>query len=130
MTQVRQWTTIGLPAPSKLSIAQGELWPGLMLSLPNNPLDRTERFERVRRYLRAFGISHYRAIVFGSVARGDFTAESDTDLLVVSDELPPDLRERGLCFWTGTGQTPPSAFSSRSMADWRLFMLVAKDSRM
>ena len=65
-----------------------------MLSLPNNPLDRTERFERVRRYLRALGIIRYQAIVFGSVARGDFTAESDTDLLVVSDELPLDLRER------------------------------------
>ena len=84
----------------------------------------------MRRYLRAFGISQYRAIVFGSVARGDFTAESDTDLLVVSDELPLDLRERALCLWTDTGQTPPSAFSSRSMADWRLSMLVAKDSRM
>jgi predicted nucleotidyltransferase len=65
-----------------------------MLSLPKNPLDRAERFARVRRYLRALGISDYRAIVFGSVARGDFTAESDTDLLVVSDELPRDLRER------------------------------------
>ncbi len=65
-----------------------------MLSLPNNPLDRTERLERVQRYLRALGIRRYRAIVFGSVARGDFTAESDTDLLVVSDELPLDLRER------------------------------------
>ncbi|MEW5864999.1 MAG: nucleotidyltransferase domain-containing protein [Pseudomonadota bacterium] len=32
--------------------------------------------------------------MFGSVERGDFTAESDTDLLVVSDELPADLRAR------------------------------------
>ncbi len=75
-------------------IAQRGFWVGLMLSLPDNPLDRTERFDRVRRYLRALGIIHYQAIVFGSVARGDFTAESDTDLLVVSDELPNDLRER------------------------------------
>lgn len=65
-----------------------------MLSLPNDPLDRAERLERARRYLNALGLRHYWAIVFGSVARGDFTAESDTDLLVVSDERPPGLRER------------------------------------
>jgi predicted nucleotidyltransferase len=65
-----------------------------MLSLPNDPLDRPERLERARQYLAALGLRRYRAIVFGSVARGDFTAESDTDLLVVSDELPVDVMER------------------------------------
>ncbi|MDW8470041.1 MAG: nucleotidyltransferase domain-containing protein [Burkholderiales bacterium] len=49
-----------------------------------------ERLARVRRYLAALGLRRWRAIVFGSVGRGDFTAESDTDLLVVSDELPAD----------------------------------------
>lgn len=58
-----------------------------MIERLRNPLDREERLERVRRYLRTLGLTHYRALVFGSVARGDFTAESDTDLLVVSDEL-------------------------------------------
>jgi len=65
-----------------------------MLSLPADPLDRAERIARARSYLAALGLNRYRAIVFGSVGRGDFTAESDTDLLVVSDELPADLRAR------------------------------------
>ena len=54
-----------------------------MIERLRNPLDRKERLERVRRYLRTLGLMRYRALVFGSVARGDFTAESDTDLLVV-----------------------------------------------
>lgn len=65
-----------------------------MLSLPNNPLDRAERIARVRRYLRALGLKRYRAIVFGSVGRGDFTADSDTDVLVISDDLPEQMRAR------------------------------------
>ncbi len=32
-------------------------------------------------------------MIFGSRARGDFTDESDLDVLVVSDELPKDPRE-------------------------------------
>lgn len=65
-----------------------------MLSLPADPRDRAERIARVRRYLAALGLNRYRAIVFGSVGRGDFIAESDTDLLVVSDDLPADWRAR------------------------------------
>jgi predicted nucleotidyltransferase len=65
-----------------------------MISLPADPRDRAERMARVRRYLAALGLVNYRAIVFGSVGRGDFTAESDTDLLVISDELPAGVRER------------------------------------
>lgn len=65
-----------------------------MISLPADPLDPAERLARVRRYLGALGLRRWRAIVFGSVGRGDFTAESDTDLIVVSDELPADLRAR------------------------------------
>lgn len=65
-----------------------------MPSLSADPRDRTERIARVRSYLAALGLTHYRAIVFGSVGRGDFTAESDTDLSIVSDELPVDLRAR------------------------------------
>ncbi len=32
-------------------------------------------------------------ILFGSRARGDYTNESDTDILVVADDLPKDPRE-------------------------------------
>lgn len=65
-----------------------------MLSLPLDRLDRRERLERAGRYLDALKLGRLKAIVFGSVARGDFTAESDTDLLIVSDELPQDRRQR------------------------------------
>jgi len=65
-----------------------------MISLPVDPRDRAERLARVRRYLAALGLANFRAIVFGSVGRGDFTADSDTDLLIVSDELPAELRAR------------------------------------
>lgn len=65
-----------------------------MISLPSNPLDRAERLVRARRYIDALGLARWRALVFGSVGRGDFTADSDTDLLIVSDELPQDLRAR------------------------------------
>lgn len=65
-----------------------------MLSLPLDRLDRRERLERAGRYLDALKLGGLTAIVFGSVARGDFTAESDTDLLIVSDELPSDRRQR------------------------------------
>lgn len=33
-------------------------------------------------------------VVFGSVARGDFTTHSDVDVLVVADRLPEDYRSR------------------------------------
>jgi predicted nucleotidyltransferase len=49
---------------------------------------------RVRTYLGELGLRRYRAWVFGSVARGDFTKESDTDVLVISDELPVDRKRR------------------------------------
>jgi len=65
-----------------------------MIELLRNPLDRGERLERVRRYLHALGLRRCRALVFGSVARGDFVAESDTDVLVISDELPEAPKAR------------------------------------
>ena len=52
------------------------------------------RRPRVRAYLQTLGLERYRAWVFGSVGRGDFTKESDTDVLIVSDDLPEDRRQR------------------------------------
>lgn len=40
------------------------------------------------------GLALQAAVVFGSVARGDFNKWSDIDVLVISDELPPTQRER------------------------------------
>jgi len=65
-----------------------------MLKRPIDPLSRDERLTRVRHYLAELGLRRYQAWVFGSVARGDFTKESDTDVLVISDELPVDRKRR------------------------------------
>ncbi len=55
---------------------------------------RRKAFAEARRYLEALRFRNYRAILFGSFARGDFGAASDVDLLIISEELPEDLRER------------------------------------
>jgi predicted nucleotidyltransferase len=52
------------------------------------------RLGRVRDYLRRLPLSRVRAIVFGSVGRRAFSIGSDTDLLVISDELPAEIRAR------------------------------------
>jgi len=52
------------------------------------------RSQRIQQYLSCLPLTHYRAIVFGSVARGDFILESDTDLLIISDELPESPQAR------------------------------------
>ncbi|MEB3289986.1 MAG: nucleotidyltransferase domain-containing protein [Leptolyngbya sp.] len=61
-------------------------------------VDKTARLrwraQRIQTYLSRLPLQHYRAIVFGSVARGDFILESDTDLLIISDELPPSPKAR------------------------------------
>jgi predicted nucleotidyltransferase len=77
-----------------LLIAHAVFWNGWMLKLPTDPLNRDERLARVRTYLGELGLRRYRAWVFGSMARGDFTKESDTDVLVISDELPVDRKRR------------------------------------
>lgn len=64
------------------------------------------RLQRVQSYLFRLPISPYRAIVFGSVARGDFIRESDTDLLVVSDELPETVKARINLLFELRDQTP------------------------
>lgn len=52
------------------------------------------RLARVQEYLGRLPLSHVRGIVFGSVARRAFGIGSDTDLLVISDDLPAPIRER------------------------------------
>ena len=39
------------------------------------------------------------AVLFGSYARGDFNTWSDIDVLVISDHLPADARERLDLLW-------------------------------
>lgn len=52
------------------------------------------RLARVREYLARLPLARVRGIVFGSVARHACSIGSDTDLLVISDELPPEIRDR------------------------------------
>lgn len=52
------------------------------------------RLSRVRKYLARLPLARVRGIVFGSVARRRFSIGSDTDLLVLSDELPAAARAR------------------------------------
>ena len=52
------------------------------------------RLARVREYLGRLPLATVRGIVFGSVARRAFGIGSDTDLLVISAELPAGIRAR------------------------------------
>ena len=60
--------------------------------LPSN--SSNQRLERVRAYLARLPLTHARGIAYGSVGRRAFGMASDTDLLVLSDDLPPTVRER------------------------------------
>lgn len=55
---------------------------------------RKDALQKVRQYLSSLGLKKYRAVIFGSYAKGDFNYASDIDLLIISDELPEDLNER------------------------------------
>ena len=52
------------------------------------------RLDRVREYLTRLPLARARGIVYGSVGRKTFGMGSDTDLLVLSDDLPPTVRGR------------------------------------
>lgn len=54
----------------------------------------TSRLEAINKFIAALPISVDKAILFGSVARGDFVLESDTDLLIVSREMPATVKGR------------------------------------
>lgn len=61
----------------------------------DNPLLSLDwRLARVRDYLGRLPLERVRGIVFGSVGRRAFSIASDTDLLVLSDDLPASIRQR------------------------------------
>ena len=88
------WITPITMPPPKPSTAPARSWTGSSPKLPRAPWSRDERLERARAHVERLGLGRYRALLFGSVARGDFTSESDTDVLIVSDELPQDIKPR------------------------------------
>ena len=58
--------------------------------------EREQRIDVARKYGEALSrrVPVRRVIVFGSVARGDFNAWSDIDVLVLAEELPAGGRDR------------------------------------
>ena len=84
--------------------------------------------EVIRNYLKAVrekGINAHRAVLFGSLARGEAHEWSDIDLVVIAPELD-NLTDRGLVstLWKLRAKTPspmspsaPSVWPSR--APWR-----------
>jgi hypothetical protein len=77
------------------------------------------RLARVREYLGRLPLATVRGIVFGSVARGAFAIGSDTDLLVISDDLPPGIRARIDLLGDhrdGLGEIDPVGWTER---EWR-----------
>lgn len=52
-------------------------------------------------------------VLFGSYARGDYTDQSDIDVLIVSDKLPADPREAfAMAFRPNRDKIVPTAFNT------------------
>lgn len=63
--------------------------------------EQAAAFEAARRYAAALAVEVplVAAVVFGSYARGDFNTWSDVDVLVISDQLPDNARDRADLLW-------------------------------
>jgi predicted nucleotidyltransferase len=60
----------------------------------NRRVELERRLDEAHSYIASLPLGKFRAYIVGSVARGDFVRESDTDILIISDELPVDFWER------------------------------------
>ncbi len=57
--------------------------------------EKKKLLENVKKFLKkAEKLGKFTAILYGSVARGDFNVWSDIDLIIISDSLPKDLLKR------------------------------------
>jgi uncharacterized protein len=67
--------------------------------------EREGLLERARQFVVTLQsrLSIRAAVVFGSVARGDFNRWSDIDLLIIAETIPPGHRHRV----DATGERPP-----------------------
>jgi len=63
--------------------------------------EQAAAFDLARRFAAALAaeVPVAAAVVFGSYARGDFNTWSDIDVLVISDQLPEDSRDRSDLLW-------------------------------
>lgn len=60
-----------------------------------------------------------RIYLFGSVARGEATADSDYDLMViVPDDTPPELRDSGRAYQAFWGITPGGVGTASDVVVW------------
>ena len=83
---------------------------------------REEVIEALRAYVRDVVAKRCRlklAILFGSFARGDWRPGSDADLLLVAEDLPPDLGSRWDMFYTIVKGVPvePHAFTTEEFEE-------------
>ncbi len=74
---------------------------GVQAIVERRRAEQASALEVARLYAEALGaeIRLVAVVVFGSYARGDFNTWSDIDVLVISDELPDDARERSDLLW-------------------------------
>jgi hypothetical protein len=84
--------------------------------------EQRERIERAALWACALArrVALRAAVVFGSSARGDFNKWSDIDVLVISDDVPEDARERlALIAADAPPGLQPVAWSSRELLERR-----------
>ncbi len=92
-----------------------------------------ERLKDLAERLRSYGVRLM--MLFGSRARGDYTEESDVDLLVVADELPKDPRESYAIVASLAGpRVTPTCFNTESFmkkleGESTLIMEVLEDGK-
>jgi hypothetical protein len=96
----RSWTRAGVP------------W--VTDPLARRRQERDDLLGLARTYVDALGLrlALVGAAVAGSVARGDFNQWSDIDVVVVSDDLPPDALERLTLLHAGRpGRVEPHGYT-------------------
>lgn len=79
---------------------------------------RQELIARARRFVEDCHprVALRAAVVFGSVGRGDWTDESDIDVLLVADDLPDTARQRLNALALPEDRVHPIVWST---ADWK-----------
>ncbi|MGQ0712148.1 MAG: nucleotidyltransferase domain-containing protein [Gemmatimonadaceae bacterium] len=91
---------------------------GLESVIGRRHAEREQLLDRARTFVSAVGlkVALRAAVVFGSVARGDFNRWSDIDLLVVAEDLPLGAGARLDALGTWPAGIQPIAWTPR---EWR-----------
>lgn len=105
---------------------------GLERILERRAAERRELIERADVFVRAIPtyVGLHAAVVFGSVARGDFNLWSDVDVLIVAQVLPERWIDRVAALGDAPARVSPLAWS---LVEWRKRLLrrdpIAVESR-